>query len=156
MLIEEVCCEVAENFPRPFEFNWRWEPLGPEMGEYLILFSQMGMKLGLLVTNPTDFVKLCSFKSTFFDPSVGESSGRASRSLAKHIPGPSANIEALKNSAGSAASDIAKAHQLAVERGDKLSQLEERTQRMMNEAENFSSSAHSLMVKYKDKKWYQL
>ncbi|KAK3914089.1 Syntaxin-binding protein 5 [Frankliniella fusca] len=86
----------------------------------------------------------------------GESSGRASRSIAKHIPGPSANIEALKQSAGTAAGEIAKAHMMAVERGEKLSQLEERTQRMMNEAENFSSSAHGLMLKYKDKKWYQL
>ncbi|XP_052124427.1 syntaxin-binding protein 5 isoform X2 [Frankliniella occidentalis] len=86
----------------------------------------------------------------------GESSGRASRSIAKHIPGPSANIEALKQNAGTAAGAISQAHMMAVERGEKLSQLEERTQRMMNEAENFSSSAHGLMLKYKDKKWYQL
>lgn len=40
--------------------------------------------------------------------------------------------------------------------GDKLSHLEERTQRMMNEAENFSGTAHQLMLKAKekDKKWY--
>lgn len=48
------------------------------------------------------------------------------------------------------------AHQMVVERGDKLSQLEDRTARMMNESENFASSAHMLMNKYKDKKWYQL
>lgn len=43
-----------------------------------------------------------------------------------------------------------------LERGEKLSQLEERSERMRNEAENFSSTAHDLMLKYKDKKWYQL
>lgn len=42
------------------------------------------------------------------------------------------------------------------ERGDKLSALEDRTARMANEAENFSSAAHQLMVKYRDRKWYQL
>lgn len=86
----------------------------------------------------------------------GESSGRASRSIAKHIPGSAANLEGLKQSSASAAGAISQAHMMAVERGEKLSQLEERTQRMMNEAENFSSSAHGLMLKYKDKKWYQL
>jgi Synaptobrevin len=43
-----------------------------------------------------------------------------------------------------------------VERGEKLGVLEERSERMRNEAEAFSSSAHQLMLKYKDKKWYQL
>ncbi|KAJ1531793.1 hypothetical protein ONE63_000447 [Megalurothrips usitatus] len=86
----------------------------------------------------------------------GEASGRPSRSVAKHIPGPSANLDVLKHNAGTAAGEIAKAHRMAMERGEKLTELEERTQRMMNEAENFSSSAHGLMLKYKDKKWYQL
>lgn len=89
-------------------------------------------------------------------PLVGESSGRASRTIAKHIPGSAANLEGLKQNSATAAGAISQAHMMAVERGDKLSQLEERTQRMMNEAENFSSSAHGLMVKYRDKKWYQL
>ncbi|XP_054270678.1 syntaxin-binding protein 5-like isoform X8 [Macrosteles quadrilineatus] len=86
----------------------------------------------------------------------GESSGRASRSVAKHIPGPSAQIQELNQRATSASSEVSRAHQLMVERGAKLGQLEERTERMMGEAENFQTSAHSLMLKYKDKKWYQL
>ncbi|XP_023722394.2 syntaxin-binding protein 5 isoform X3 [Cryptotermes secundus] len=86
----------------------------------------------------------------------GEASGRASRSVAKLIPGPSANIEAMGQRVTSVTGDIARTHQLVVERGEKLGQLEERTQRMMSEAENFSHSAHSLMLKYRDKKWYQL
>uniref|UniRef100_A0A1B0CY24 V-SNARE coiled-coil homology domain-containing protein n=1 Tax=Lutzomyia longipalpis TaxID=7200 RepID=A0A1B0CY24_LUTLO len=87
---------------------------------------------------------------------LGESSGKANRSVAKHIPGPSANLEALGARANTATSEIARAHQLAMERGDKLSQLEDRTERMANQAQEFSGTAHSLMLKYKDKKWYQL
>ncbi|GAB0094074.1 syntaxin-binding protein 5 [Sergentomyia squamirostris] len=86
----------------------------------------------------------------------GESSGKANRSVAKHIPGPSANLEALGARASTATSEISRAHQLAMERGEKLSQLEERTERMSNQAQEFSGTAHSLMLKCKDKKWYQL
>ncbi|XP_052864170.1 syntaxin-binding protein 5 isoform X3 [Anopheles cruzii] len=86
----------------------------------------------------------------------GESSGKANRSVAKHIPGPNASIQDLNSRTSTATSEISKAHQLMLERGDKLSQLEERTERMANEAQQFSSSAHLLMNKYKDKKWYQL
>lgn len=83
----------------------------------------------------------------------GESSGRASRTVAKHIPGPN---EALRERVSSATGEVNIAHQMVVERGEKLSQLEERTARMMTEAESFSQGAHGLMLKYKDKKWYQL
>ncbi|XP_012216565.1 syntaxin-binding protein 5 isoform X2 [Linepithema humile] len=83
----------------------------------------------------------------------GESSGRASRTVAKHIPGPN---EAIRERVACATGEVNIAHQMVVERGEKLSQLEDRTARMMSEAENFSQSAHGLMVKYKDKKWYQL
>lgn len=96
------------------------------------------------------------FYKFLIDWLVGESSGRASRTIAKHIPGPNAATEALRERAATATSDVALAHQLVMERGDKLSQLEDRTARMMNESENFAGSAHGLMLKYKDKKWYQL
>ncbi|KAL1131219.1 hypothetical protein AAG570_010837 [Ranatra chinensis] len=80
------------------------------------------------------------------------SSGKASRTVAKHIPGLS-NLEANSQRA---CSEVSRAHQMVIERGEKLSQLEDRTARMMSEAETFSQSAHSLVHKYKDKKWYQL
>lgn len=51
---------------------------------------------------------------------------------------------------------MSRAHQLAIERGEKLSQLEDRAERMSNQAQEFGGTAHSLMQKYKDKKWYQL
>ncbi|XP_065332284.1 syntaxin-binding protein 5 isoform X9 [Cloeon dipterum] len=84
----------------------------------------------------------------------GESSGKASRSVAKHIPGPT--LEGMNQRATSASSEVSRAHQMMVERGEKLGVLEERAERMRNEAESFSTSAHQLMLKYKDKKWYQL
>ncbi|XP_037026074.1 syntaxin-binding protein 5 isoform X6 [Bradysia coprophila] len=84
----------------------------------------------------------------------GETSGKPNRGVAKHIPGP--NLQELGQRASSATSEISRAHQLAMERGDKLSQLEERTERMHNQAQEFSGTAHNLMLKYKDKKWYQL
>ncbi|CAB3254221.1 unnamed protein product [Arctia plantaginis] len=87
----------------------------------------------------------------------GESSGKPSRAVAKHIPGGSAaQLEQLNTRAGTAAGEVSRAHQLVVERGDKLSHLEDRTERMHMQAAEFSSSAHQIMLKYKDKKWYQL
>ncbi|XP_044739568.1 syntaxin-binding protein 5 isoform X2 [Chrysoperla carnea] len=86
----------------------------------------------------------------------GEASGKALKTVAKHIPGPNAALQDLNQRATSSANEISRAHQLMLERGDKLSQLEERTARMAGEAESFSGTAHNLMLKYKDKKWYQL
>lgn len=89
---------------------------------------------------------------------VGEASGKSSRSVAKLIPGPAAPPEMVQAQmrAGSVAAEVAKTKMMMVERGQKLNQVEEKTEKMMNEAENFSSAAHQLMLKYKDKKWYQL
>ncbi|XP_013102656.1 syntaxin-binding protein 5 isoform X5 [Stomoxys calcitrans] len=84
----------------------------------------------------------------------GEQSGKANRSVAKHIPGPT--LEQLNQRASTAASEISRAHLLAMERGEKLNMLEERAERMANQAQDFSGTAHQLMLKYKDKKWYQL
>lgn len=88
---------------------------------------------------------------------VGESSGlKPNRTVAKHIPGPQVNVEQLGTRASTAASEVSRAHMLVVERGEKLNQLEDRAERMSSQANEFSSSAHQLMLKYKDKKWYQL
>nr|CAD7258658.1 unnamed protein product [Timema shepardi] len=89
-------------------------------------------------------------------PLVGESSGRASRSVAKHIPGPQAAIQDLDKRVTGVTSEVGRAHQMMVERGEKLGKLEDRAEKMASEAENFSHTSHSLMLKYKDKKWYQL
>ncbi|XP_053158741.1 syntaxin-binding protein 5-like isoform X2 [Hemicordylus capensis] len=80
--------------------------------------------------------------------------GKASRSLAQHIPG-SGGVEGVKGAAGSAIGELARARIALDERGQKLGELDERTARMMSSAEAFSKHAHEVMLKYKDKKWYQ-
>ena len=45
---------------------------------------------------------------------------------------------------------------LALERGEKLGELEERTEKMRLDAELYSQAAQQIKNKYKDKKWYQL
>lgn len=85
----------------------------------------------------------------------GEASGKPSKTVARHIPGSTGNMEAMKAQAGTLAGEVMKARQGLVERGEALSQLEERTARMMTEAESYANTTHQLMNKYKDKKWYQ-
>ncbi|XP_073339352.1 syntaxin-binding protein 5 isoform X2 [Pagrus major] len=81
--------------------------------------------------------------------------GKASRSLAQHIPGPG-GMEGMKGAASGVVGDLARARIALDERGQKLGELEERTAAMMSSAESFSKHAHDMMLKYKDKKWYQL
>ncbi|XP_034015704.1 syntaxin-binding protein 5 isoform X2 [Thalassophryne amazonica] len=81
--------------------------------------------------------------------------GKASRSLAQHIPGPG-SMEGMKGAASGVVGDLARARVALDERGQKLGELEERTAGMMASAESFSKHAHDMMLKYKDKKWYQL
>ncbi|KAK1805489.1 hypothetical protein P4O66_019789 [Electrophorus voltai] len=85
----------------------------------------------------------------------GESgAGKASRSLAQHIPGPG-GIEGMKGAASGIVGDLARARIALDERGQKLSEVEERTAAMMASADSFSKHAHEMMLKCKDKKWYQ-
>ncbi|XP_055726500.1 syntaxin-binding protein 5-like isoform X14 [Salvelinus fontinalis] len=81
--------------------------------------------------------------------------GKASRSLAQHIPGPM-GLENMKTAAGGVVGDLARARIALDQRGERLGELEERTALMMNSAETFSTHAHQVMLKQKDKKWYQL
>ncbi|XP_061602582.1 syntaxin-binding protein 5a isoform X1 [Cololabis saira] len=80
--------------------------------------------------------------------------GKASRSLAQHIPGPG-GIEGMKGAASGVVGDLARARIALDERGQKLGELDERTAAMMASADSFSKHAHEMMLKCKDKKWYQ-
>ncbi|XP_028250069.1 syntaxin-binding protein 5-like isoform X2 [Parambassis ranga] len=80
--------------------------------------------------------------------------GKASRSLAQHIPG-QGGVEGMKVAASGVVGDLARARVALDERGQRLGELEERTALMMTSAEVFSKHAHELMLKCKDKKWYQ-
>ncbi|XP_056435772.1 syntaxin-binding protein 5-like isoform X4 [Gadus chalcogrammus] len=82
------------------------------------------------------------------------SAGKASRSLAQHIPG-QVGMEGMKAAAGGVVGDLARARIALDERGQRLGELEDRTAHMMTSAETFSKHAHELMLKCKDKKWYQ-
>ncbi|KAM6954248.1 syntaxin-binding protein 5a isoform 2-T2 [Aplochiton taeniatus] len=81
--------------------------------------------------------------------------GKASRSLAQHIPG-QGGMEGMKGAASGVVGDLARARIALDERGQKLGELEERTAAMMASADNFGKHAHEMMLKCKDKKWYQL
>ncbi|XP_026001384.1 syntaxin-binding protein 5-like isoform X9 [Astatotilapia calliptera] len=80
--------------------------------------------------------------------------GKASRSLAQHIPG-QGGVEGMKVAASGVVGELARARIALDERGQRLGELEERTALMMTSAEAFSKHAHELMLKCKDKKWYQ-
>ena len=56
----------------------------------------------------------------------------------------------------SSTTEVGKAKMAMIERGQKLNELEDRTEAMANEAKQYASTAHSLMQSYKSKKWYQL
>jgi len=104
----------------------------------------------------------------------GEAAGRTSKSVAKLIPGPNSTsssqqqtftstssqqqqqAEHMQMRSGTLAGDVARTRMMMVERGQKLGDLGDKTEKMCSESENFSSAAHQLMLKYKDKKWYQL
>ncbi|XP_075053566.1 syntaxin-binding protein 5-like isoform X6 [Mixophyes fleayi] len=80
--------------------------------------------------------------------------GKASRGLAQHIPG-QGGLEGVKGAATGVAGDLYRARIALDERGQRLGELEDKTERMLSSAEAFSKHAHELMLKYKDKKWYQ-
>ena len=82
---------------------------------------------------------------------VGENSGKASKGLAKYTGG----IGQVQERAGLATSEIGRAKLAALERGEKLGVLDDKTEQMKMESETYAKHAHELMLKYKDKKWYQ-
>lgn len=80
----------------------------------------------------------------FFLCSVGEiAAGKASRSLAQHIPG-TGGIEGMKGAASGVVGDLARARIALDERGQKLGELDERTAAMMTSADSFSKHAHEV------------
>lgn len=80
---------------------------------------------------------------------VGEAAaGKASRSLAQHIPG-QGSVEGIRVAAGGAVGDLARARIALDERGQRLGELEERTAQMMASAETFSKHAHEVIQKRK-------
>ena len=84
----------------------------------------------------------------------GDTAGKASSTIAKHIPG--ASMANLQSKGVGATSEVSKAKMAMIERDQKLNELEDRTEQMSNEAKQYATNANALLGKYKDKKWYQL
>ncbi|XP_056015679.1 syntaxin-binding protein 5-like isoform X9 [Ostrea edulis] len=84
----------------------------------------------------------------------GESSGKGPRGLATRLQG-KGSMQYVQNQASSGTSAVAIAHKNFIERGEKLGELGERSEMMRDHAENFASDSRALMLKYKNKKWYQ-
>uniref|UniRef100_A0A1I8I8I2 V-SNARE coiled-coil homology domain-containing protein n=1 Tax=Macrostomum lignano TaxID=282301 RepID=A0A1I8I8I2_9PLAT len=80
--------------------------------------------------------------------------GKASAGICKLTRGP--NMEGVQARAAGASSEIGLAMQKAMERGEKLSEVDEQTERMKNSAEQHRNVAGQLAQKYKDKdkKWW--
>uniref|UniRef100_A0A8D3A130 Syntaxin-binding protein 5-like n=1 Tax=Scophthalmus maximus TaxID=52904 RepID=A0A8D3A130_SCOMX len=72
--------------------------------------------------------------------------GKASRSLAQHIPG-QVGMEGMKVAASGVVGDLARARIALDERGQRLGELEDRTALMMTSAETFSKHAHEVKKK---------
>lgn len=101
------------------------------------------------------------------DELFGEcSAGKPSRGVAKHIgsaagsaPASGSNpagLDKLKGAAmGAMGHDMRLAREGLDERGEKLSEIEDRTFQMMHQSESYAQTAHQLAQKFKDKKWYQ-
>ncbi|XP_027194887.1 syntaxin-binding protein tomosyn isoform X3 [Dermatophagoides pteronyssinus] len=78
--------------------------------------------------------------------------GKAPKTMARLIPG---SVEHTKAQSSAIGGEFAKLKESLNERGERLGKLEDSTARMQNEAEAFGSMAHAVMLKYRDKKWYQ-
>lgn len=95
------------------------------------------------------------------DELFGENSaGKPQRGVAKHFSATSSAglsaMDKLKGAVvGTMGHDLRVAREGLDERGEKLSEIEDRTLQMLNQSEAYSQAAHQLAQKFKDKKWYQ-
>uniref|UniRef100_A0A8C1LRA6 Syntaxin-binding protein 5-like n=1 Tax=Cyprinus carpio TaxID=7962 RepID=A0A8C1LRA6_CYPCA len=109
-------------------------------------FSNQGQALYL--TSPTEIQRITYNQETCDNLQVRlsfqtETAGKASRSLAQHIPGPG-GMEGMKGAASGVVGELARARIALDERGQKLGELEERTAAMMSSADSFSKHAHDV------------
>uniref|UniRef100_A0A5K3FRG5 V-SNARE coiled-coil homology domain-containing protein n=2 Tax=Mesocestoides corti TaxID=53468 RepID=A0A5K3FRG5_MESCO len=82
-----------------------------------------------------------------------QQSGKSTSGTAALLP--SARMDRLGAQTGGATSEIARARNAAIERGEKLGQLDTQTQEMMDQSKNLSKTAALLAAKYeKQDKWW--
>jgi len=79
--------------------------------------------------------------------------GKASSTVAQVTQGDA--IKGLTANSISGESEIFKAKMLAMERGKKLNEVEDKTEQLSNDAKIWADSSRQLRDKYKNQKWYQ-
>lgn len=83
----------------------------------------------------------------------GEGAGKPNSGVAQTIKG--GNMDALTAKAGGGTSEIGKAKDAMIERGQKLNEIEDQVENMSNEAKIYAQNCQALKNHYKNKKWYQ-
>ncbi|XP_053396743.1 syntaxin-binding protein 5-like isoform X2 [Mercenaria mercenaria] len=116
-----------------------------------------------LPTETPDAPKQSFFKNLFGGgPSAldreelfGEGSGKSARGTATRVPGTGGMQNLQAQAQAAVGGEVGRARLLLGERGEKLAGVSDRTEEMALQAEAYANTAHLLMQKYKDKKWYQ-
>eukprot|EP00096_Caligus_rogercresseyi_P000369 TRINITY_DN10792_c0_g1_i1.p1 TRINITY_DN10792_c0_g1~~TRINITY_DN10792_c0_g1_i1.p1 ORF type:complete len:1161 (-),score=436.59 TRINITY_DN10792_c0_g1_i1:114-3596(-) len=88
------------------------------------------------------------------DELFGETAGKPLSGVAKVVGG-SGMANSLNKAVG-ATNEVSKAKMAMIERGQKLNELEDRTEQMSNEAKNYAANAQKLKIAYQNKRWYQM
>jgi len=91
-------------------------------------------------------------KPTDRDELFGEHAGKAQSGVAQRTGG---NMVPLQANASGGTSEVSKAKDAMIERGQKLNEIEDQVENMSNEAKIYAQNCQALKNHYKNKKWYQ-
>ena len=86
------------------------------------------------------------------DELFGEHAGKAQSGVAQRTGG---NMVPLQANASGGTSEVSKAKDAMIERGQKLNEIEDQVENMSNEAKIYAQNCQALKNHYKNKKWYQ-
>ncbi|KRX15158.1 Syntaxin-binding protein 5 [Trichinella nelsoni] len=85
----------------------------------------------------------------------GESCGKPLKNVAQRIPMQTLSAEVSQKKVNTT-NEVAKARLALHERGEKLSEVEDRTAALLDSTKSYADHMHEIMLKQKNKKWYQL
>ncbi|KRZ15476.1 Syntaxin-binding protein 5 [Trichinella pseudospiralis] len=85
----------------------------------------------------------------------GESCGKPLKNVAQRIPMQTLSAEVSQKKVNTT-NEVAKARLALHERGEKLSEVEDRTTALLDSTKSYADQMHEIMLKQKNKKWYQL
>ena len=83
----------------------------------------------------------------------GEHAGKPGSGVAQHLSG--GKMVPLQANATGGTSEVSKARDAVIERGQKLNEIEDQMENMSNEAKIYAQNCQALKNMYKNKKWYQ-